>query len=489
MAFISEDQTNKKAISHRPAYFFRIFKYLKWLTLLLSISSPVTFAVESKQPLEQSGLTLVVANSKAWKPFSYIDKTGEPSGLLIDLWKEFAKANHIKVSFVLTDWQESIELVKQGKADVHAGLLWSNERADFFDFGRDLSKLEGQLFIENSLLKYDLATVIQAENLGVIKGSYEDSFIQNEFPQAKLVHFDNNEQMLRAALKNQINMFVADFQVANFYLYTAKSQSAFSPAKHLYSAAIRPAVTKGNAHLLQYIRNGFENVDDSAIDRVQRKWLHVETVYPNYLVPAVVISTIVIIGIYIVQLKRTVLYRTRELHKVNEELRLLVGKDPLTGIANRRFFIEDMQQKLSHNRGDITLLLFDVDKFKSVNDIYGHHIGDQVLQGIVDRITNILSDNMTFARIGGEEFSIFVVGYDFEQSRHLASKIQSHVSAQHINTDIGKIATSVSLGGVHTKMSGVASSTLMRQADLLMYQAKNKGRNRFEFDEFIVPNE
>nr|WP_282446645.1 sensor domain-containing diguanylate cyclase [Shewanella sp. 1CM18E] len=449
--------------------------------ILISIS---TFAQadESNSNLSNTSLSLVVANSKAWKPFSYIDDNGQPSGLLIDLWNEFGNANHIQITFLLTDWEESIDLVRQGKADVHAGLLWSSQRSAFFDFGNNLAKLDGQLFVNKSLLNLDVSTIIETETLGVIKGSYEDTFIQAAYPDAKLERFDNNEQMVSAALKNKINVFIADFQVANFYLYTAKQQNAFSPIQHLYTASVKPAVAKGNSHLLDFIKSGFNKVDSATFDRVQRKWLHVETVYPNYLLPLMVLTALSMVSFYVFQLKRTVSHRTRELNKANEELKLLAGSDPLTGIANRRFYMNELEQQMPSKKGSLTLLIFDVDKFKAVNDEYGHHIGDQVLQAVVYRVNSVLNSRATFGRIGGEEFSIFDVGLSLSQAKCLATQIQNHISATKFQTDIGEIAISVSLGGVHSEALCVGSSTLMQQADLLMYKAKQQGRNRCEFE-------
>ncbi|MCV5410014.1 transporter substrate-binding domain-containing protein, partial [Escherichia coli] len=85
-------------------------------------------------------------NSKAWQPFSYINKSGQPDGLLIDLWREYARVTGQKIEFRLVDWQGSLDLLHEGKADVHAGLLWSPERDKLFDYGRPLAQLDSQLF-------------------------------------------------------------------------------------------------------------------------------------------------------------------------------------------------------------------------------------------------------------------------------------------------------------------------------------------------------
>ncbi|GIU51687.1 sensor domain-containing diguanylate cyclase [Shewanella sairae] len=427
--------------------------------------------------------TLVVANSKAWKPFSYIDKSGEPKGLLVDLWKEFGRVNNINVAFKLTDWNKSLELVRQGKADVHAGLLWSSERAQFLDFGNKLANLDGQLFLEKKLLSQSIDDIFNNEPLGVVKGSYEDSFIRHEFPQATLIVFDNNQEMLDAALSHKINGFIADFQIANFYLFTANEQGAFSPAKHLYTESMRPAVAKGNYALLSYVKEGFSKLDKDTLNRIQRKWLHVETVYPSYLLPIVISTAVIIIVLYIVQLKVTVAKRTKALNLANQELKLLAAQDPLTGISNRRFFTAALESQNRSRETGMTLMLFDIDKFKSVNDSYGHHIGDQALQAIVNVIRPRLCEKAVFGRIGGEEFSIFLTSLNKSQAFEFANLIQSCVEKSPIKTDIGEINITISLGAIYTERQDISCTDLMTQADLLMYRAKNQGRNCSEYKE------
>ncbi|WP_049763877.1 transporter substrate-binding domain-containing protein [Shewanella halifaxensis] len=105
-------KTVRKAISCRftPLVIILLFILLIGLITLAS-NIPLATAVSS-HTTSNNVVSLVVANSKAWKPFSYIDNKGEPRGLLIDLWKEFAEVNQIEIEFLLTDWQESIDNVR-----------------------------------------------------------------------------------------------------------------------------------------------------------------------------------------------------------------------------------------------------------------------------------------------------------------------------------------------------------------------------------------
>lgn len=114
---------------------------------------------------------LIVTNSKAWQPFSYLNEEGEPDGLLIDLWREYGRVTGRPIQFKLVDWQASLDLVRNGQADVHGGLLWSPERNLVYDYGQALSHVDSQLFFANSLRGSDVNYYLLHESVGVVTGA------------------------------------------------------------------------------------------------------------------------------------------------------------------------------------------------------------------------------------------------------------------------------------------------------------------------------
>lgn len=105
---------------------------------------------------EQERKTLRVANSKAWKPFSYLAEDGSPRGILIDLWKLYGEQNGVDIEFVLVDWNDSLTAVEEGKADVHAGMLWSEPRELRFDFAEPIMTINTQLYLSQRIITTDL---------------------------------------------------------------------------------------------------------------------------------------------------------------------------------------------------------------------------------------------------------------------------------------------------------------------------------------------
>lgn len=435
---------------------------------------------ENDQQLESKRPVLKVANSHAWRPFSYLNSNQEPQGILIDFWKEFGDRNGYDIEFLLTDWQTSIDLVRSGQADVHAGLLQSPERLKFMDFGTPLFAIDTQVFFSQSMMGTSADIVLSGETdhkIGVVQGGYEEEFMSANFPDVALQLFPNNQAMLNAALSEELQAFVADLQVANYHLYTTINHSLFIPVRHLYTEMLHAGFAKDNAALLNRIDNKFTWLDDDTKRQLLNRWVYydVETVYPTHLFPALVAISLFIVTSYIVLLKRTVKQKTLALQTANDMLQDQAITDSLTLLRNRRYFYQHLND-LDKTRGGISLMVFDIDDFKAFNDGFGHAHGDEVLCFVAKTAKSLLPKDAIIARIGGEEFAVLQYFASVEralaQGRLLCDEIarQSLALFNHTSRPV-----TISLGVAYYP-NGMPHSEII-DADKAMYQAKTQGKN------------
>ncbi|WP_412509977.1 diguanylate cyclase domain-containing protein [Shewanella indica] len=459
---------------------------LVFLPLLLVVGQSLAAEQTNKGQIEVPIRELVVTNSGSWKPFSYLNDAGEPSGMLVDIWREYAKANRVKIRFILTDWQHSLDLVRSGQADIHAGLLWSQEREHYLDYAQGLLGIESQLFFNQALLGTEPGRYLDSGGeVGVVSGGYEEAFVRREFPNTSLIVYASNEQMLKSAVAGRLKAFVADLQVANFYLYTSQEPTLFVPVRHLYSAQIRSAVKEGNITLQEEIRQGLARIPDAEYQRILNRWMYVETVYPRYLLQVVLALLFLAVISYVFMLRRTVAIRTAELEAVNAELLHLAATDSLTGISNRRAFMEALEQACdSRSYDSLTLLLFDIDDFKRINDSYGHLVGDELICQLVQRVATLLPEDAVFARVGGEEFCILQLGMTESGTQKLARSLLLSVGQAPFSTKVGELPLSISIGAVYADPGSRDPLSVLADADRLMYQVKASGRNDLLFRRF-----
>ncbi len=174
----------------------------------------------------------------------------------------------------------------------------------------------------------------------------------------------------------------------------------------------------------------------------------------------------------------------KELKRQEDRLRYLADHDPLTGLPNRKLFIERLEDSLewakTHNLM-IGLLFIDLDGFKHVNDTLGHEIGDRLLVTIAGRLNNSLRLSDTVARLGGDEFTIILRAIPkVDVAAKVAEKILLTITEPMVfDGHVTKVSASIGISIY--PLNSYDTETLIKQADAAMYRAKHLGKNRYEF--------
>jgi len=172
-----------------------------------------------------------------------------------------------------------------------------------------------------------------------------------------------------------------------------------------------------------------------------------------------------------------------ERKKMSRELLFLATTDSLTGIFNRRKFFEEMEKEWSRARRHsrpLSLIMFDIDYFKSVNDSFGHSVGDRVLCALVEKTTELLRSEDIFCRLGGEEFGILLPEVSLHGAEILAERIRRALKDVVTSTPDGTVSCTVSLGVAQCRPIGESMDHALKRADDALYEAKRAGRNRVE---------
>ncbi len=168
--------------------------------------------------------------------------------------------------------------------------------------------------------------------------------------------------------------------------------------------------------------------------------------------------------------------RTRELHR-------LAYTDALTSLHNRRYFMDQSRKlvaKAESSDSELSLAILDIDHFKRINDEYGHDIGDLVLVSFARTLNRAFSRFMV-ARMGGEEFCILFPGLSVARAAQLLDAVRAQVGASSVDFPDGSLSFTFSAG--MAEMPADSLDSLLKQADMLLYDAKEQGRNQVVFGE------
>lgn len=167
--------------------------------------------------------------------------------------------------------------------------------------------------------------------------------------------------------------------------------------------------------------------------------------------------------------------------RYHDEIYQLATMDPLTGLYNRRHFLELFERELarsaSHAR-PLALLIVDLDHFKSINDRHGHPAGDVVLRQVSAALEACMRDDFIFARIGGEEFAVVLPEHEAAVATDFARRLCGEAAALELDAQAGVRRVTVSIGVANWRAGMTIVGDLMRAADAQLYRAKQSGRNR-----------
>lgn len=172
-----------------------------------------------------------------------------------------------------------------------------------------------------------------------------------------------------------------------------------------------------------------------------------------------------------------------------ETSKIEANTDHLTGLLNRRgleLVVPDLKIPTAATKGR-ALLCFDIDKFKSTNDNFGHAVGDQVLKDVVKRISDNLRQRDVFARLGGDEFAVILPEVDIKEARQIAERCRAIVADETFDLGSQELPISISLGALWLHQPSELD-TMLRVADNALYQAKAGGRNAVVFLSKVRPN-
>jgi len=174
-----------------------------------------------------------------------------------------------------------------------------------------------------------------------------------------------------------------------------------------------------------------------------------------------------------------------ELLQANVKLREMAFRDGLTGLYNYRYFQDLMDREVSRAMRyqlALSLMLFDIDHFKKVNDTYGHPAGDEVLRQLAGLVQETMRVTDIVVRYGGEEFAVILPSTDVAGCRVFATRLRRRVENMEIvvNGIPIRITISVGVAGYDPTQKQLDKSMLINNADSALYKAKHNGRNRVE---------
>lgn len=255
-----------------------VLRHILAVLLALLILAPAAQGADIKR--------LVIAHDSNYQPFSYLSEDGTPQGYLVEFWNHFGKVNNTEIVFKLGTWQESMDMVKNGEADIHGGLFYSTERDEFLDYGPTITSLSTYLYVNKKtpLRESQICAV------GVVEGGYTEYFMRTQRPNRRVAIYSQLNTLIQAAATEEIQTFLADQPTAVYHLRRFAIEDTFNPTEEFYSKTLRVAAKQGNSNVLEFIDSGWNKMDQNVLRVIQDKWFLKENENSNWIWTAAIIA-------------------------------------------------------------------------------------------------------------------------------------------------------------------------------------------------------
>ena len=435
---------------------------------------------------------LVVVIPHDYPPYYILNENDQPDGFAIKVFEAVALRAGLRYRYeIKQNWTDVCNALKDGSADIIPILGQTLKREEFALFTSAVETFPVSIFVRDSNVDIHKLGDLNNQKVAVVQDECGHQLLTGK-KKISLSIFNSFQIAFHSLISGQVDAMVYPqtvmLNIVNEYGLSDKIRVIKPPLVEIKRGI---AVQKSALQLRQKLELSLlAFITSEQYKQIYRDWFvhekpfwDVEKVFWS-----MAVLMIFLIAIFLIFRQRELMAlnaslqqqiddATNQLSQSNDYLRDLTVTDTLTGISNRRAFENSLQELMSQAhryKNNFSMLIFDIDDFKRLNDEYGHDMGDRVLKELVDRINEIVRDVDVLSRWGGEEFTILMLQTDQVGALRMAERCRQIV-ADTLFDEVGPVTISL---GVTEYLPDDNERKFFKRADDALYQAKAEGKNR-----------
>jgi|GEM_PF-914954 len=216
--------------------------------------------------------TLVLALYNDYAPFSFIAPTGQPAGLLVDLWERWAQETGRKIKFRPSGWTGTLDAVREGYADIHAGLFFSDERDRWLDFTPPIHLIRTAFYRLNEYVG-DVPDTLAGQRIAVVDGTFQHAYLQDRYPAAEIIAFESDEAQVLALFRGDVDTVFNEVTQTDTTLARLGYAGLVDRGPAVLTNELYAAVAEGRGDLLEAVRAGLAAIPAAELAEIERRWL------------------------------------------------------------------------------------------------------------------------------------------------------------------------------------------------------------------------
>jgi len=368
-------------------------------------------------------------------------------------------------------WAESLLKAKERQCDILSLSIATPERKAYLDFTHPYLQIPLVLVAgEDKVFYSDIAT-LTGKPIGITKGYAYGDILRVHYPHLQFIDTDSDAEGLKQVAQKKLFGFIGTLPTMAYQIQKDYFGSLKIIGKLDEKIDLSIAVRNDEPLLRSLFEKAIDSIDATQKQAILNKWISINV--EGRMDYTYVYTISAFIGLIIL----IVLIRQYQLNQYNAKLEVLSNTDKLTGIYNRLKLDDILEQEkklFDRYQAPLSIILFDLDLFKNVNDNYGHKRGDEVLKSIAKIVTEVKRESDVFGRWGGEEFLLICRNTDINGAKTLAEKMRESI-ATYLFPEVVSITASFGVAQFEKYDSIVK---VFDKADKALYEAKAQGRNR-----------
>jgi len=443
------------------------------------IYNPYKLTDEEKKFIKSHMLKCI--STASWAPFNTL-KNGKLTGIAIDYWNIVKKRLNIKAKCKISNnWSDLLQKIKNKKADITLSTTNTPDREKYAVFSKPYASYPIVIATKNSVGFIPDIKSLKGKKIAVGKNYTIEKLLKKNFPSIQIVETKNTKEALTLVSEGKVFAALDILPVIAYHINKNNFTNLKIVGKTPWNFNIKFMLRKDYKILLPAINNAIESISEDEKMAINNKWVSVfyqRGYSTREVINIILIASIILLIIlgWVINLKKEI--KKRE--KLELELERLATIDILTSINNRYKIDLTLYEQIEISKRykrPLSLIYFDIDFFKLINDTYGHKAGDLALIELSKLVSGSLRKSDAFGRWGGEEFLIILPETILSEAVALAEKLKNTIENHNFGT-IKKLTCSF---GVINYKENDSAEMLMNRVDKKLYKAKQNGRNRVEF--------
>ncbi len=217
--------------------------------------------------------TLIITMDSNFPPFTFLNAEGRPAGILVDIWRLWSKKTGQRVEFLASGWEETLNALRNGVADIHSGLFHTDRRERWLAFSRPIYEMGISLFFRAGNTGPTLE-ILSGQKVGAVQGTYQEEYLREQYPQLEVIPFEDTDDMILAARDGAIAAFIGEtVPVRNFLRLLGLSGEFDTGSQELYHKSLHAAVPADQTPLLKLIQTGFDAISIAELEQIEQRWI------------------------------------------------------------------------------------------------------------------------------------------------------------------------------------------------------------------------